>query len=388
VAIGALRNTVVKIMCRIRPLVEHDLADVALLYSKIYRDTMRSSSDVLQSYFREVLLQNPWRDMNLPSWVYEDHGKIVGVIGIIPRRMSFEGKPLRMAVGCSLFVDPEYRNTLAGLYLMQKFMAGPQDVTLIDGPSRIVQRIWQRLGGEVLPFHNLRWLRPLRPARTILGLCGRRSRSGKSGMSARPRVGLYLGGLLCDCVDLAIMPLVPRLEPPAANLQAQPLDAPILLSCLSEFRQHYRFRPEYDLGELHWLLDQLERKKRYGPLQKVVIRCARRGIVGWYLYYLNSTEFCEVLQIGARADTTEEVLNHLFDHARRRGAAALHGRVEPRLVQALSDQGCIFHGRASNILFHTRNPEARAAVLAGDGLLTRVEGEWWLRFTGETLDKN
>jgi hypothetical protein len=57
-------------------------------------------------------------------------------------------------------------------------------------------------------------------------------------------------------------------------------------------------------------------------------------------------------------------------------------------VQALSDQGCIFHGRASNILFHTRNPEARAAVLAGDGLLTRVEGEWWLRFTGETLDKN
>jgi hypothetical protein len=27
-------------------------------------------------------------------------------------------------------------------------------------------------------------------------------------------------------------------------------------------------------------------------------------------------------------------------------------------------------------------------VLAGDGLLTRVEGEWWLRFTGEALDKN
>jgi hypothetical protein len=374
-------------MYGIRPLAEHDLADVALLYSRIYMDTMRSSSDALQSYFREVLFQNPSLDIDLPSWVYEDEGKIVGVLGIIPRRMSFEGKPLRMAVGCSLFVDPEYRSTLAGLRLMQKFMAGPQDITLIDGPTRVVEKIWQGLGGKALPFHNLRWLRPLRPAQTILGLYSQ-SHPGRSGMSRPSRLGLYFGGWLCDFLDLAIVPLVPRPEQPTVDLRTEPLDTPTLLSCFSEFTAHYRFRPEYNLHELQWLLDQLEKKKRYGPLQKVLIRCARRGIVGWYLYYLNSAGLSEVLQIGARQDSTDEVLNHLFDHARCRGAAALHGRMEPRFLGALSNGHCIFHGRASNILFHARNPAVRAAMLAGDGLLTRMEGEWWLRFNGETLDKS
>src|SRR4029077_3931041 len=105
------------------------------------------------------------------------------------------------------------------------------------------------------------------------------------------------------------------------------------------------------LRELAWLLGQFEKKKRYGPLQKVAIRCAQKGIVGWCLYYLNSGELCEVLRFGARENSTSEALDILFDHARSRGAAALHGRIEPRLVHTLSEHYCVFHGRGSNILF-------------------------------------
>src|SRR5207302_6990008 len=75
------------------------------------------------------------------------------------------------------------------------------------------------------------------------------------------------------------------------------------------------------------------------------------------------------------SDLITELLNHLFDHARRRGAAALHGRMEPRFMQALSDRYSIFHDRASSILFHARNPAAKAALLAGDGFLTRRSEE-------------
>ena len=366
----------------IRTLKEDDLDQVAVLFANVYRGPS-SSLQAIQSYFREVLFQNPWFDVDLPSWVYEDDGKIVGVMAIIPRRMSLEGCPVRMAVGCSLFIDPQHRNRLAGLHLLQKFMAGPQDVSLISGPSEVVAGIWQRLGGEALPFHNLRWLRPLRPARTVLDSYSR-SHLGQPGPSG---LGFYFGGLLCDCLDVALTRLVPRPERPPADLQAERLDAPVLLSSLSKFAASYRFRPEYSLRELEWLLDQLEKKKMHGALQRVLIRCKRRGIVGWYLYYLNSTGVCEVLRIGAREDSTGEVLNHLFDHARSRGAAALHGWVEPKLVHALCDRYCIFHGRASKFLFHARNLDAREAMLAGDGLLTRMEGEWWLRFT-ESLDKN
>lgn len=57
--------------------MEHELADVSVLYLNFYMDTLRSSPEVLQSYFRQVLAENPWCDMNLPSWVYKDHGRIV-----------------------------------------------------------------------------------------------------------------------------------------------------------------------------------------------------------------------------------------------------------------------------------------------------------------------
>jgi GNAT superfamily N-acetyltransferase len=372
-------------MCTIRPLVEDDLAQVALLYAKVYTGSTHLPLHALQTYFYEVLFKNPWYDTELSSWVYEDNnGRIVGVIGIIPRRMSFDGQPLRMAVGCSLFVDPDHRSTLAGFQLMKKFMAGPQDITLVDGPSRLVQRIWQRLGGEILPFHSLRWLRPLRPARTILHLYSR-PHLGLSTLSMPSRLGLQFGGFLSRFLDFATVQLVPR-ERPADNLQLEPLDVPTLLSCVSEFTAQYRLRPEYDLRELQWLLGEFEKKKKYGPLQKIAIRCARKGLVGWCLYYLNSEELCEVVRFAAREDYTAQALNILFDHVRRQGGAALHGRVEPGLLPALADNYCVYHGRGANILFHARNPEVRAAMLAGDGLATRMEGEWWLRLTEKTLD--
>ena len=365
--------------------MEDDVPQVAALHTKVYPGS-RSSSHAIQSYFRQILFQNPWYDVHLPSWVYEEDDKIAGVMGIIPRRMSLEGRPLRVAVGCQFFVDPDRRNSLAALQLLRKYMGGPQDVTLVDGANRAARRIWEGLGGETLPLYNLHWVRPLRPARTLLALYSR-SRRAELGKSTLSGPIPYFGGLLCDLVDTAFAPLVPRPEQPSGELQAEQLDAATLLSCLYEFTAHYLFRPEYDLRDMQWLLDQAAKKRRHGPLQKILLRRAGRGIAGWYLYYLNSTGLSEVLQVGVREDSIGEVLNHLFDHARRRGAAALHGRMEPRFMQALSDRYCIFHDRASSMLFHAPNPAIKAALLAGDGFLTRLEGEWWLRFTGEPLDE-
>jgi hypothetical protein len=33
-------------------------------------------------------------------------------------------------------------------------------------------------------------------------------------------------------------------------------------------------------------------------------------------------------------------------------------------------------------LAHSRHPEIVAAIQQGDAMLTRLEGEWWLRFQG------
>src|SRR5215469_80286 len=161
-------------MTRIRVLLEEDLAQVAILHSKVNaRRNGQSSSQATEAYFRQILFRNPWCDIDLPSWVCEETGKIVGVLGIVPRRMSLQGRSLRVVVGCQFFVAPDRRNSLAAFQLLQNHLAGSQDATLADGASRTVRRLWQRLGGETLSLYNLHWVRPLRPARTILALYSR-----------------------------------------------------------------------------------------------------------------------------------------------------------------------------------------------------------------------
>jgi GNAT superfamily N-acetyltransferase len=375
-------------MERVRVLMEEDLSQVATLHCKVNAQSNgRSSSQAVEGYFREILFGNPWYDIDLPSWVYEEDGKIIGVLGVIPRRMSFQGSSLRVAVGCQFFVDPDRRNSLAAFQLLKKHLGGAHDVALADGANRRVRRLWQKLGGETLSFYNLHWVRPLRPARTLLALYSR-FQFARVGNSTPSSLASRFGGVLCDVVDAAVAPLVPKPEQPSGELKEEQLDTASLLLCLSEFTTRFPFRPEYEVRDLRWLLDQAAAKRRHGPLQRVLLRDTRRGIVGWYLYYLNSTGLSEVLQIGAREGSIDDVLNHLFDHASRHGAAALHGRMEPRFMQALSDRYCVFHGGGSNVLFHSRNPAATAALLAGDGFLTRLEGEWWLRFVGETLSGN
>lgn len=72
-----------------------------------------------------------------------------------------------------------------------------------------------------------------------------------------------------------------------------------------------------------------------------------------------------------------DVVDHLFDHALRRGAAAVSGQMDPAAFQALSAKGCIFHhdGR-SWFLIHSRHPEVLRSIDRGDAFLSRLEGEW------------
>jgi hypothetical protein len=84
-----------------------------------------------------------------------------------------------------------------------------------------------------------------------------------------------------------------------------------------------------------------------------------------------------VLQVVAARRGVDRVLDDLFAHARRNGAALLRGRLEPSLVDALARRRCVlrYNGAA---LVHSRHPEILRALGAGEALLTRLDGEWWM----------
>ena len=114
-------------------------------------------------------------------------------------------------------------------------------------------------------------------------------------------------------------------------------------------------------------------------VQKVAVRNAARELIGWFLYCIDHRGLGEVLQIGSKKTSVDEVLDQLFHHAWRNGAVALRGRLEPGLMPELLARPGLSHHRRYWTLIHSRKPELLEAIYRGDAFLSRLEGEWCMR---------
>src|SRR4051812_47338820 len=116
-------------MPTLRHFTQDDLPAMADLFWRVYPQYRWDSKEAFAAYCRAMLFGNPWRELDIPSWVAEENGQMVGLMAVLPRPMQFQGKPIRAAVPCQFMVDPERRNSLIALQLMKKVVSGPQDLT-------------------------------------------------------------------------------------------------------------------------------------------------------------------------------------------------------------------------------------------------------------------
>jgi hypothetical protein len=144
-------------MATIRVLVEDDVPAAAALFARVYPQHRWHSQAACESYFREMLFDNPWCDPELPSWVAEQDGRILGMQTVMPRAMHFQGRPLRVAVSCQFMMDPDNRNSLAAFQLTKACISGPQDLTLADGATAKARRMWVAIGGSAPLLYSLHW---------------------------------------------------------------------------------------------------------------------------------------------------------------------------------------------------------------------------------------
>jgi hypothetical protein len=278
-------------------------------------------------------------------------------------------------VSCQFIVDPDKRRSLTALQLAQACMSGPQDLTLADGASDRARRIWIGIGGAAPLLYSLHWTRPLRPAGYVLSLLAQRPGSlRRLTLPARPL------GALADVIAARMGPNRFLLE--GTELAEDALDPATMLTCLPEVLGSAALQPVYDARSLAWLLDQAGRKKRHGTLRARAVFDGGQRPIGWYLHYVQAGDVSEVVQIAARHGSFDDVLQRLLADAWRQGAVAVRGRLDPRYTQELSDRHCWFRRDGTWTLVHSRDADIMAAIHQGDAFLSRLEGEWWLRFLG------
>ncbi|HLK63966.1 MAG TPA: GNAT family N-acetyltransferase [Bryobacteraceae bacterium] len=356
---------------RVRRFVSEDIPQVAELHRRLYRESEQPSPALERSYrgfFQDVYLNNPWYSETLGPLACEDgEGKIIGFLGVMPRPMRINGRPIQAAVSSMFMVDPNHRVGLAAVQLLKAFLAGPQDLSYADestGPSR---KLWERLGGVTSMLNSMHWTRPLRPAGLLNFQLGQRNSLRALARMSAP---------LCWAADAAISRLKSSpffCAPP--KLAGENADVNTLIECTGRLYDSQALRPEYDEQSLRWLLDLASHGD---DLEKVVVRNSAGSVVGWYVYCISRDRIAELLQIGAKPNFTKDVLDHLLSHAEHHGAVAVTGRVDPRYLEDLGSS-CMMRPRYW-MLVHSRHPQLLNMIDRGEPYLTRLEGEWCMQF--------
>ncbi len=355
---------------RIRECRPDDLGVVAALFRRILRDGEQCNLAALESYLRDLFFEHPWHDPELTSRVsVSDDGMVNGFIGVLPVRMIYRGTQVRAALASSLMVDNPQQNPLAGARLLRSFITGPQDLSLAETSDSVVQRMWQRLGGGAAPAYSMDWMRILRPAQ--FGVAMLKAPSWMESL-LRP-VGFVVDGLLGACKWRRF-----RTERIDARIERADIDANELIALVRQFAARYELRPAWDDASLRWFLTHAARKEPYGDLVGRVVRGKSRTPCGCYLYYGRPGGIAWVLQIFSGQENSDTVVKGLLADVNDRGCAAVRGRVQPDLLDALLQNGCIFK-HVGSLTMHSRNAELVAAIRAGDALVTGLAGESWTR---------
>lgn len=362
----------------VRPLENEDVASIAELHARIMPNPRGLPPEEIRTQLERLLLQHPWRHQYLKSLVFEQRGgKVAGCIGVMPRPMVFQGRPITAAISHSFIVEPGNRSMLPALTLAQNFLSGPQDLSLAE-TGKVSRKLWEKAGGEVSLLYTLCWTRPLKPSRYALSFLHRRGLPNALERGMRPACNLLdrLAPLAGRSFRQSASPAVIA----AGGLTAQ-LDAASFCETFTNSTHSRAIHAQYDPSSADWMLQTLAQKSGRGDFHRVLVRNSQREAVGWYLYYLIPDGIGTVVQLGARDGSAEMVFDHLCRHAAEHGAIAISGQLDPAFFHTLAARDCLFHhDGGSSFLIHSRNPEILQAIHRGEAFLTRLESEWWISF--------
>jgi hypothetical protein len=354
----------------IRPATERDLEGVVALYLRAFPARAREQVDERTRHLRSVLFEHPWRGEGAHSLAYDEGGELVGFLGVLPRPMTFRGRPALMAVSHHFMVDPARRGSLAGVSLMKEFLSGPQDLSLCEPQSEIVRKIWTGLRGTTDLLRGMVWtcwLRPARHAARALRLRGMpRPLAGLLGLAARP----------FDAAAASLSSSPFRIQAPPAP--PEPLAPEALPDLLQELSADCALRPVYTSASMAWLVGLIAGQGQRGELRMSRVRGTGGESLGYYVWLARPDGTADLLQAAARKGAWPEVLRAVTFEAWKWGATALSGRMDPRYVEHMPDAARFQAG--NRFLVHARDEELRRALQGPDLFLTRLESEWWIPF--------
>ncbi|HEV7309722.1 hypothetical protein [Ensifer sp.] len=370
-------------MSEIRSLENTDIAAVAAMFQRVFRDET-VASPALAAYMRQLYLDAPGSDPQIRPLVHvNDQGRITGFVGVNALQMTLDGQPLRAAICGSLMVEDRESDPLAGARILKAFLAGPQDLSFSETASEVSTQMWTRLRGVVLPQYSLDWVRVIRPMGFSLSVAANRIKPARlAAPFARALDSFYRKRM--DQGEQRWSAL-PEAGSAPAGFTVKETDRAGFAAVVDQFTAQFALRPRWGEGQLDHILSDAEQKPDQGALVYALVAARTGALVGAFAYYAKAGEIGRVLQILALPGQAGPVIDCLVDAASKRGLAGLRGRTQPALMEAMLGRRIAFVHVASTVV-HARDPAVVQACRDGKGFFNGLAGEHWSRLIGGRFD--
>ena len=355
----------------VRALAPDDLDGVVALH-RVAFGTGSHPEEAVRRLLNEIFFNHPWPDPSMPCLGhFLADGTLVGAIGVMPRPMTYEGKPIRAMVSHNFMVHPAHRRGFTAINLMRSVFEFEPDLILCEG-TEPARRIWESMGGHVIGSRSTRWLRVLRPA----GLLAHSASETKLPKAlARMARGM---AVLPDAIASLVLGSF-RNVPTCCESDNLLMNEGLLVRLIEQDPTDYALKPVYNEESLRWIMATLSHSHREQGLRGCTVP-GRNGPVGWYLYLSRPGGIGRVLQLGGDRDAREEVLEHLFADAYKAGNVGVIGQGDPAWMDALKASSCFVRPGATWFMFHTKRTELRRILDTPRAFVGRLEGEGWIRF--------
>jgi hypothetical protein len=364
-------------MSDIRTCTVDDIPAVARMFQSAFRDKRQAPPASLESYLRELFLEHPWYDPEMASRVYTGaDGAVHGFIGQLPIRMSFRGQPIRASLASSLVVDNPAEHPMAGARLLRSYLVGPQDLCISETSNLTAQGMWERSGGRSIAEYSMEWIRIMRPVSFGTAWLERKCSPAKM---LRP-LSSFADRLI---KRVGFSTFAPRASSSGSYSDGD-VDDEALLEQIPSFAATYDLHPDWERDSLAFILRHSAQKSSHGTLYRRMVYGRNKEPVGCYLYYCRPGGIAWVLQILALPGSVDAVVSSLMAHAWELGAAALRGRTQPKLLNALLRNGCILF-QSSWMTVYSKDADLIAAIRSGDAFIVGLAGEGWTRLIGENF---
>lgn len=368
---------------QVRPFEHDDAPAVAEMFLRILRHESSADGGAALAVYLDDLFCGPYGcDGEIVSRVHvTEDGRLNGFIGVLPQVMELDGEHLRAAICTTWMVDDHEADPFAGARLLKAVLSGPQDLSFSETSNDLSTAMWRRMGAHVLASYSLEYLRVIHPASFVTRMAARRF--GLLGaFTPLARLADRAAGAGADGLSWARYR--PRPGKADALVEVTP-DEDELVRAIQEMVLHHPLHPCWSSEQLARMLVHARVKVKHGARVQRIMRTRGGKLAGLFVYYGDRGGIGRVMQVMAAPGMEGLVLERLLANAHAHGLAAIRGRTQPALLDAMLDRKFAFM-HASSTVFHSSRSELADAATQGRAFLNGLSGESWTRLIGDRFD--